>query len=205
VFPNGHLPDTFDPADGIRSLFPIHKSARVSDLVNYLYSQTGMVQTAHLSAAVNVSADGAGNWCLRARVLNLDYGEFGVGFVFGFSTDAAGHGYVATGDFGDELDDNVETFGVFANGFDTWITENWTDVFSRPSFVYMSEATGNDELPPIVNTALDNGFAGLTSLQGEKPGDAWMPSAVVDPNEPSFEYLWGSEMLQSPQPPPPHG
>jgi hypothetical protein len=195
VYPNGHLPEAFDPAQGIRSLFPGGKAARVSQLMDYLNSWDSAFQVGSLSASANISADGTGNWCLRATVECEGHGKFGLGFVFGFSTDAAGHGFVATGDYGLELDDNTLSFGVFANGSDPWIRANWPSIFAGRTFFYISEATGYRKLPPIANAALDHGFNGLASLQGPKPGDTFA-SVVIDAQEPGFEYLWGPEMIE---------
>jgi hypothetical protein len=213
IFPEGHLPDQFRASQGLRSLFPAGKPAKLSQLENYIYSSRGTVQLGSpppqdsdaqngteaapgLSADVSVNADGAGNWCLKARVQSVGAGEIGLGFVFAFSTNGNGHGYIAIGNYGGDLDSNVNTFGVFANGLDAWIKQNWVEIFSLPSFLYMSNATGYDPLPPISNAALDNGFNGLTLIGGEKPGDGWVPSTIVDPSYPAFEYLWGSEMLE---------
>jgi len=205
LYPNGHLPDTFDPSQGLRSLFPSASAIRLSWLAKYLYSIDGVSATQNLSAHFNVRADGAGNWCLRVLIETVGEGRCGSGFVFMFSADGAGHGLVSTGDYGDGDSGSDEGVGVsiLAHGFDPWIQNNWPNIFVESSFLYLSAATGFDKLPPIANAATDNGFSGLTALQGPKSGDFLSPIIVVfgfpyiSSEHQSFDLLWGLD-IQNP-------
>jgi hypothetical protein len=59
----GHLPEGFQPSQGIRSLFPAIQAGGISItlLQEYLYSHTGQVSTESISVQFQVSADGAGH------------------------------------------------------------------------------------------------------------------------------------------------
>lgn len=188
LFPNGHLPDAFDPRKGIRSLFPTGQPAEISSLKHYILSQDGTVSTGDLVAQLRVRADGSGNWLLKGLITSgSNQARVGAGFVFAFSADPNAHGFVATGDV-----DNQGAAFVTA-GADSWIAENWPQIFTEQVYLYISEATGTKELPPIVDAATDHGFSGLTTLQGAKPGDrlsdnpvTWGP-LLTPPND----LVWG--------------
>ena len=188
LFPNGHLPDDFDPREGIRRLFPTGQTSTMSSLKSYILSQDGTVSTGDLVAQLRVRADGSGNWLLKGLITSgSDQARVGAGFVFAFSADPDAHGFVATGDI-----DNQGVAFVTA-GADSWIAQNWPQIFTGQVYLYISEATGTKELPPIVDAATDHGFSGLTTLQGPKPGDrlsddrvTWGP-LLTPPND----LLWG--------------
>jgi hypothetical protein len=86
--------------------------------------------------------------------------------VFAFSADPDAHGFVATGDI-----DNQGVAFVTA-GADSWIAQNWPQIFTGQVYLYISEATGTKELPPIVDAATDHGFSADNSARTQ----AWRSS-----------------------------
>jgi hypothetical protein len=51
-------------------------------------------------------------------------------------------------------------------GADPWLTANWPQAFAKVAGFYISNATGLNKLPDIVNAATDHGFnGGLAALQ----------------------------------------
>ena len=123
--PNGynHLPVGFDPAKGIRSLFPPHQTCGVSALKSYVFSFTGFAQTREgNSANMLIIADGAGRWGIGA-VPSLDplAISWAGGFVFNYSNDGNGHGYVVN---------NANVNAAVVDGFnEPWILQNWCEAF----------------------------------------------------------------------------
>jgi hypothetical protein len=196
LFPNGHLPDSFDASKGIRQLFPTSQPISISALKNYLFSLDTQIGAPSESTDANLSvrADGAGNWLLAVSFVfqgspaNINP-RFGAGFVFAFSADGAGHGFVATGDGSQQ-----EVTYCQATGFDPWIASNWIQLFQGGAYPYTSDATWFAKLPPTKDAATNNGFTGLASLNGPKPGDQTPPVEIVySPVYPSalVNALWG--------------
>jgi hypothetical protein len=171
-----HLPIGFNASQGVRSLLPSGRgNTSIAILKNYLYSQKSQQLAAgDIQATFDVFADGSGRWLYQAVIglvqpQNASSGRWGAGFVFAFSTDKLGRGYVKTGDYSlVNTEDYVDPFAVTLEGFDSWITNHWPELFAQSSFVYLSSATGFVKLPDVANAATDNGFAGLASLQGAK-------------------------------------
>jgi hypothetical protein len=126
-----HLPNGFDPAKGIRSLFPAHKTCNISSLKNYVFSFTGWASTPeHNNAQMLVIADGAGRWGINA-IASLDplAISWAGGFVFKFSSDSAGHGFVIN---------NANVNNGIVNGFnEPWLLENWCDAFPQGVNLWM--------------------------------------------------------------------
>ena len=118
-----HLPNGFDPAKGIRVLFPSHQSCGVSMLKNFVFSFTGFAETPEgNSAQMLVIADGAGRWGIGA-VPSLDplAVSWAGGFVFNYSNDGNGHGYIVN---------NANVNAAVVNGFnEPWILQNWCEAF----------------------------------------------------------------------------
>ena len=194
VFPQGHLPDGFDPAQGLRQLFPPGQTVSLASLKNYVFSRNGEVDTTGIQPFVQVRADGTGNWLLRTDFV-FDFPgiyepvvnpRFGIGFVFAFSDDGAGHGYVAA-DNGDGNDSNW----CIVTGFDPWIAKNWITIFAESAALYTSDAQGFDKLPPISTAATDNGFTGLSFLGGPKPGDPTPEVQLGHGISSPINALWG--------------
>ena len=194
----GHLPSGLDASKGILSLFPVPqpKPINLSLLKNYLFSANGKVTLSDITGRFTVRADGTGNWAIGCAIdhpVGGGDGRFGAGFVFGFSSDGEGHGFVQTGDY--EFADPstvtlISTLEVWVGGSDSWIADHWPQAFPKSGFFYLSSATGLTKLPDIVNAATDHGFSGLASLGG----------AVVN-----LEYLNTPESKQTGPPPPPNG
>ena len=162
-----HLPTGFDPAKGIRSLFPPHKSCGISALKNYVFSFTGSAQTPDgNSTAMIVIADGAGRWGIGA-VGSLDplAISWGGGFVFYYSNDGAGHGYVIN---------NANVNAGVVNGFnEPWILQNWPQAFPGGVFPWMwvedssfVSAFSHGSPAPVneAATAANSSFTTLTSF-----------------------------------------
>jgi hypothetical protein len=170
----------------MRQLFPPADATLLSGVRNYLYQFNGdRLVVEYLSATYRVYADGAGNWVLRMRRTSLGAasGKWAGGFVFAYSDDSNGHGYVITSDFASNLAGIDTLFQAF--GSDPWIKDRWPRLFGQSCYRYISEATGSEltlQLPPISDAATDHGFSGLTVLEGaqESKGDFWsdvpMPS-----------------------------
>jgi hypothetical protein len=187
LYPNGHLPNSFDATKGIKSLlFPAAGvNAKMSSLSQYLYSQSGTVSLSNCTGSFYVRADGAGNWALVAAVSGSSPQKIAAGFVFMLSTDVNGHGCVST-----EAKGNSPTTGwsVLAQGNDPWIAANWVQLFGNGVWFYLSQATGLNNLSPISDAATDHGFAGLIQLGGIYQGyPVWSP--VPDPEW--WLGLWG--------------
>jgi hypothetical protein len=195
----GHLPPGFDASKGILGLFPgaEPKPINISLLRNYVFSSSGTASLSDIAGRFTVRADGAGNWAIGCAIdhpaAGGGDGRFGAGFVFGFSSNAEGHGFVQTGDY-EFVDPStvtlISTLEVWVAGSEPWIASHWPQAFAKSGFFYLSSATGVAKLPDIVNAATDHGFAGLASLQG----------SVVN-----IEYLNVPEFKQSGPSPPPNG
>jgi hypothetical protein len=185
VYPNGHLPSSFDATKGIRSLFPAGENVKLSSLSQYLYAQSGTTSVSGCTGTFYVRADGAGNWALVAVVSGSPW-QLGVGFVFMFSNDGNGHGITSTAKQGPDLAFN-DAWSVVAQGNDPWIRANWLQLFSNGVWLYLSEATGLNNLPPASNAATDHGFAGLTQLATNFGDPSWWPSTT--PGE--WFAVWG--------------
>jgi hypothetical protein len=168
----GHLPAGFQPSRGLRLLFPLEQSAdlSLSVLQKYLYSQTGRVVLEAIATSFCVAADGAGNWLLQGSMTaGTEPGgeecKWGAGFVFRFSRDATGHGFVATGDFNPNTGGKPAQMNFVTQGRDPWISANWPDAFAKGNFFYLSDAIGFEGLPDTGNAAKNHGFAALTPLE----------------------------------------
>lgn len=172
----GHLPVGFDPARGIRSLFPSPQKGRIniSLLRSYLFSVDGSAATGEISGAYHLRADGAGNWLfsggISTTIANGGSGRWGAGFVFMFSQDNAGHGFVQTGDYdliGPPDAAVLQAVVFLIKGGDSWLTANWPQAFAKPAGLYISNAMGLNKLPDINNAATDRGFTGgLAAFKG---------------------------------------
>jgi hypothetical protein len=130
--PNGynHLPDGFDARKGIRSLFPRNEPCNISALKNFVFSLTGSTKTTTGSAEMVIVADGAGRWGIGA-VPSLDplSISWAGGFVFNYSNDGNGHGYIVN---------NANVNAGIANGFEEpWILQNWPHAFPEGVYLWM--------------------------------------------------------------------
>jgi hypothetical protein len=147
-----HLPQGFKAENGIRSLFPKSYSGSITMLNNYvfMYSYTGSQ-----NSSAWVGADGAGRWFFAWWNAN---GEWGIndrnqaGFVFRFSNDGFGHGYVDTS----RPADGATSCNL---GIDPWIAENWPQAFAAGVGTDVQEAEGFESLPDASNIWTDYGFA----------------------------------------------
>lgn len=186
--PNGynHLPAGFDARKGIRSLFPRDKPCNISSLKNFVFSITGSAQTTTSSAQMVVIADGAGRWGIGA-VPSLDplSISWAGGFVFNFSNDGNGHGYIVN---------NANPNAGIVNGFnEPWILQNWCQAFPEGVYLWMWVEdssfvwAGSDPSHGPVNeaaTATNPGFQTLeqftatANVQLPTPVD---PTQVEDP------------------------
>jgi hypothetical protein len=167
--PNGynHLPNGFDPSKGIRSLFPPQKSCGVSALKNYVFSYTGYAQTPEgNSAEMLVMADGAGRWGIGANP-SLDplAISWAGGFVFNYSNDGAGHGYIVN-------NGNVNA-GVVDGFNEPWILQWWPQAFAEGVFLWIWDkdstfvsAFSGGSYAPVNNaaTAANSSFNTLDSF-----------------------------------------
>ena len=126
-----HLPNGFDPANGIRSLFPRNQTLGISVLSDYVFYLNGTTYTsAGDTGQILVIADGAGRWGVGA-VGDLDSQaiSWAAGFVFNYSNDGDGHGYII---------DNANTNAGIVNGFgDPWILQNWPQAFPAGAYLWM--------------------------------------------------------------------
>jgi hypothetical protein len=160
-----HLPDGFDALDGIRVLFPANQTIGISALSNYVFFYTGTAQTpGRNSAQMSIIADGAGRWNLAA-VPNLgpQVISWAGGFVFTYSNDGNGHGYVVS-------NGNVSAANVGGVG-DPWLLENWPQAFVQSADLWIWDATAYfiwafTQAPPapIDDAATNYGFTGLAPL-----------------------------------------
>jgi hypothetical protein len=160
-----HLPPGFDATKGLRTLFPPNKAASLSALKNYVLTFSGSQQTpGGVAATYQITADGVGRWGFLFSVTNgQSSGLFGGGFVFAFSDDGFGHGWVLTAN---AVTEDGPPWEAAAQGTDQWIRDNWPQIFVQTVDTYLSDAEGFATLPPMKNAATDYGFKGLTLLQG---------------------------------------
>jgi hypothetical protein len=188
----GHLPAGFDANPGIRSLFPAGQSdITISLLQKYLYFRTHEVDLENIDAQLTVSADGAGNWQLKGRIIGNNC-KWAAGFVFLFSKDSTAHGFVATGDYwGGAIDPQQggrsEPLYFWVQGLDPWIASHWPDAFDKDAYFYLWDGTG-DSSPEISNAATKAGFTGLAGLKATTSVFTVQipdPSFTGSPNPPS--------------------
>jgi hypothetical protein len=148
-----HLPENFDASKGIRSLFPPGQTISITALKNYVISYTGSVQTPEgNSAQMIVIADGAGRWGVGA-VPSLDplAISWAGGFVFKYSNDQNGHGYV--------INNRNPNAGIVDGFNDPWIMQNWPQAFpaSVNLWMWVQDSTfvwaGSGPAPAPVNEA----------------------------------------------------
>jgi hypothetical protein len=163
---SGHLPDGFKPTNGIRSLFPAGESISITALNDYVYDSKGTVAlgTADVTGNFEVQADGAGRWAFTWSNKTTETGWSTVnfrirsGFVFLFSQDTTGRGYV---------DSSGSINAPSCNsGTDAWISDNWPKAFAAGARVTMQDATGFNSLPEESGIWTDAGFAQFVSLNG---------------------------------------
>jgi hypothetical protein len=163
-----HLPLGFDATHGIKTLLPSAYKGSISVLLQYIYFKTGVI-TPKPSETIwyTVGADGAGRWFFswRARRLFQDINlRLQAGFVFKFSQDSFGHGYV------DHSRPSLAgaNAGICNSGVDNWITSNWPKIFTSDVMFDLQEATGFDSLPPESNIWTNAGFgqANFIALSG---------------------------------------
>lgn len=192
LFPHGHLPRAFDPAKGIRMLFPAGE-ARISWLGRYVFSTTGSKSLSHSNATYQFLADGGGNWLFYVN-LSSNAVRNAVGVVFLFSSDTTGHGI--TSDINAGATNVVVPIGTvgtvawLASGlYEGWVADNWVRLFDAGVGFYLSEATGYNSLPPESNAATDAGFSDITQMSDVWPNEtAWSSGS----NAGAWDALWGT-------------
>jgi hypothetical protein len=158
----GHLPHGFDATKGVRSLFPGNYSDSIMGLKSYVFLYDTGSSVSDVQAWIG--ADGSGQWFLgwwNDGVVQVGAG-FRSGFVFYYSDDGIGHGYV---------DKSGYTPGAtLCNaGTDTWIAEHWPQAFAAGVRFDSQWATGFDSLPDESYVWTDAGFAAskFAALDGE--------------------------------------
>ncbi len=169
---SSHLPQGFDAAHGIKTLFPPAYTGSIFVLQKYVYLKSGYLKMAATSHADDlawyfVGADGTGRWFFSwvpkpvsmAGDINL---RVQAGFGFKFSHDSFGHGYVDTSRPPRPL------HGSCNSGTDNWILLNWPQIFAADIFFGWQEASGFDSLPPESNiwTSAGIGQSNFIALNG---------------------------------------
>jgi len=168
-----HLPQGFDPSHGIKSLFPPGYVGSISVLSKYVYFRSGRAKTSSNPddyASYCVGADGAGKWFFSwigfaYDLVGVDIPDAGIrvqaGFVFHFSSDGSGRGYVDNS--------RPKYYERSCNsGTDAWIHNNWPKIFASDVYCGYQEAAGFSDLPPDSNIWVSAGFpqAGFIGLSG---------------------------------------
>jgi hypothetical protein len=168
-----HLPDGYRITDGTRSLFPPGTQQSISTLSNYVYMSvwngdagTDLADADQLVALVG--SDGAGRWFyawLAAEAGSL--GEFDInlrsqaGFVFYYSRDGLGRGYV----------DTSRPIATSYNcGLDPWLIANWPQAFPKGVYNLFQYADGTVSLPSESQIWTNVGFGAsqFIALQGSQ-------------------------------------
>jgi len=173
-FPQGHLPAGFDASKGIRSLFPASVvPVSLSLLSSWVTSSSGTTATSIITGNFTIEADGTGNWffSVTLKVVGGDsFLEAAAGFVFGFSDDKLGRGFVGQpSHIGSTLDTGAaQPQPLEVTGSDPWIRNHWSQIISNnpEAFFWVGDSTGFASLPNFADAATDNGFAGFSMLQG---------------------------------------
>jgi hypothetical protein len=193
---NDHLPLKFPVTHGLRTFFP-SSPGRFFNLLSvsgYLYYRTATLTSDSLQAVCELGADGAGRWALKVTfpgggndysAANMDYG---VGFMFHYSQDRVGHGYV---NLGSHEKYTEETFTVVISGFDDWIAANWIEAFAQESEFYLT-ADALEADAGGTTLAKTRGFSNKALLGGAvvKSASTW-PAGSGKANDPGVGINFG--------------
>jgi hypothetical protein len=126
------LPDGFEAASGVRSLFPAGQNAAVSQLQGYRFKHPLALTTSLLACTGTVKATGSGTWVLSGTVTadgtELIPVHYDVGFAFKSPVD----GFVRSGFANGEIPIHTGTISrdFYASGRDDWIVEHWPTAFA---------------------------------------------------------------------------
>jgi len=160
-----HLPPQFPVAHGLRTFFPPvpSRSFNVSSLTGYLLYRSAVLTDDTLRGVFEVGADGAGRWALKVALTGgTTDQDYGIGFMFDYSPDTVGHGYVHVASH--EFVDN-ETLTVAITGVDRWITMNWIEAFAGQLPFYLS-STDSDASAGLSELARLRGSSDVAILDG---------------------------------------
>lgn len=131
------LPDGFDAAKGLRSLFPAKRTAKVAQLKTYRFKEPFSLTTGRYRSTGSVKATGSGKWVLSGTVTASGAELLPVHYTVGFAFMLPVDGYVRSSFASDDLPIHTSTVTreFYVSGQDQWIIDNWPAAFAERAVV----------------------------------------------------------------------